>query len=65
VRVDFWVIREEESDAYSIEFKFENESLVHSLNKTMRTNMFQVSFNLSYQMQQWIDRVLEKKHKIK
>jgi len=43
VKVFFYIIQDEETDNYTIEFQFENESLMHSLNKTMRTNMFQVS----------------------
>ena len=40
----FYIIQAEEGDDFEIEFKFENESLLHALNnKTMRTNMFQVS----------------------
>ena len=43
VKVDFFIVQIPESEEFFVEFKFENESLVHSLNKTMRTNMFQVS----------------------
>ena len=44
VKVFFFIIQSEDGDDFEIEFKFENESLVHALNgKTMRTNMFQVS----------------------
>lgn len=44
VRVQFFIIEDETTDDnYTIEFEFENESLRHSLDKTMRTNMFQVS----------------------
>ena len=39
----------------AVEFNFENESLRHQLDNTMRTNMFE----------KWIDRVLENKLKIK
>ena len=39
----------------AVEFNFENESLRHQLDSTMRTNMFE----------KWIDRVLENKLKIK
>ena len=38
-----------------MEFNFENESLRHSIDYTMRKNMFE----------KWIDRVLENKVKIK
>ena len=38
-----------------VEFNFENESLKHKLDQTMRTNMFE----------KWIDRILENKLKIK
>lgn len=44
-----------DGEEYEVEFNFENESLKHKLDNTMRTNMFQ----------SWIDRVLENKHKIK
>lgn len=44
VKVFFFIIEDEmRDDNYKVEFQFENESLVHSLDKTMRTNMFQVS----------------------
>jgi len=42
-------------DEYDIKFNFENESLKHRLDSTMREAKFQ----------SWIDRVLENKHKIK
>jgi hypothetical protein len=42
-------------ETYEIEFQFESESLRHKLNNTMRKNMFE----------QWINRVLENKLKIK
>lgn len=46
----------EKSDGgYMIKFFFENESLKHTLDSTMRTNMFE----------KWIDRILENKLKIK
>ena len=35
-----------EDNGYEIEFNFENESLKHKLNNTMRKNMFEVSNNL-------------------
>ena len=44
VKVFFYIITNDENDDFEIEFRFENESLTHSLNRTMRTNMFQVSF---------------------
>ena len=31
-----------DNEEYEIEFSFENESLKHKLDNTMRTNMFQV-----------------------
>ena len=37
-----------EESGYEIEFNFENESLKHKLNNTMRKNMFEVSFHLLY-----------------
>lgn len=54
VKVIFHVI-EKADGGYVIEFKFENESLSHKLDSTMRTNMFE----------KWIDRILENKLKIK
>ena len=47
--------QEEDSSPYKVEFNFESESLRHTMDKTMRKNMFE----------KWIDRVLEKKLKIK
>lgn len=44
-----------DESGYEVEFNFENESLRHKLNNTMRKNMFE----------QWINRVLENKLKIK
>ncbi len=44
-----------DESGYEVEFNFENESLKHKLNNTMRKNMFE----------QWINRVLENKLKIK
>lgn len=44
-----------DDSGYEVEFNFENESLKHKLNNTMRKNMFE----------QWINRVLENKLKIK
>lgn len=61
VKIFFYVIDttdEEDNDPekpYKVEFNFESESLRHTLDKTMRKNMFE----------KWIDRVLEKKSKIK
>ena len=43
VKVDFFVNQIPDSDDYYVEFKFENESLLHNLEKTMRKNMFQVT----------------------
>ena len=43
VRVDFKITLGDEEDQYFVEFQFENESLIHRLDHTMRTNMFQVS----------------------
>ena len=40
VKVFFYIITNDENDDFEIEFRFENESLTHSLNRTMRTNMF-------------------------
>jgi len=54
VKVLFDIIQMD-GDEYEVEFNFENESLKHKLDNTIRTNMFQ----------SWIDRVLENKHKIK
>ncbi len=54
VKVLFQII-EKANGENIIEFNFENESLKHKLDNTMRTNMFQ----------SWIDRVLENKLKIK
>lgn len=45
----------EGTEPYEVEFNFENESLKHKLSNTMRSNMFE----------QWINRVLENKLKIK
>lgn len=33
-----------DDNGYEIEFNFENESLKHKLNNTMRKNMFEVSY---------------------
>ncbi|CDW82161.1 radial spoke protein 7 [Stylonychia lemnae] len=54
VKVFFSLIEKANGDCI-VEFNFENESLKHKLDNTMRTNMFE----------QWIDRVLENKLKIK
>ena len=42
----FFDIIQRDADEYDIRFSFESESLKHSLDKTMRPDMFQVS---SYQ----------------
>ena len=34
-----------DNEEYEIEFSFENESLKHKLDNTMRTNMFQVGIS--------------------
>ena len=54
VKVFFSLIEKANGDSV-VEFNFENESLKHKLDNTMRTNMFE----------SWIDRVLENKLKIK
>lgn len=54
VKVFFALIEMTNGD-HTVEFNFENESLRHQLDNTMRTNMFE----------KWIDRVLENKMKIK
>jgi hypothetical protein len=46
VRVTFNIIQHNDGN-YDIEFNFENESLKHKLNNSMRTNMFEVS-NLNF-----------------
>lgn len=51
----FFSIIETGGGQWIVEFFFENESLKHKLDSTMRTNMFE----------KWIDRVLENKLKIK
>ena len=47
VKVFFDIIFNEDApahmDPYEVEFNFENESLKHKLNNTMRKNMFEVS----------------------
>lgn len=43
VRVLFAII-EKSNGEYIVEFNFENESLKHKLDSTMRTNMFEVTF---------------------
>lgn len=61
VKVYFYIVEtsdEEHHDPdkpYRVEFNFESESLRHTMDKTMRKNMFE----------KWIDRVLDKKSKIK
>ena len=42
VKVSFDIIQMDEEE-YEIEFNFENESLKHKLDNTMRTNMIEVS----------------------
>jgi hypothetical protein len=54
VKSEFF-ITEKSNGEKNIEFNFENESLRHQLNHTMRTNM----------IESWIDRVLENKLKVK
>ena len=51
----FFALIEMPTGETAVEFNFENESLRHQLDNTMRTNMFE----------KWIDRVLENKLKIK
>ena len=62
VRVYFYIVESTEEEKaekgetpYKIEFNFESESLRHTMDKTMRKNMFE----------KWIDKVLEKKSKVK
>jgi len=59
VKIFFDVIENDHAmegvEPYEVEFNFENESLKHKLSNTMRSNMFE----------QWINRVLENKLKIK
>ena len=55
VKVFFDITVGDQAGEYDIEFNFENESLKHRMDSTMREDMFQ----------SWIDRVLENKHKIK
>ena len=43
VKVFFDIIQGDTPDDYQIEFNFENESLRHKLDSTMRSDMFQVS----------------------
>jgi len=49
VKVIFYIIQGDDDD-YEVEFNFENESLRHSPDKTMRSNMYQVgiSSNLNF-----------------
>lgn len=54
VKVYFSIIVNKDG-GYDIEFNFESESLMHTIDKTMRTNMFE----------SWINKVLEKKLIIK
>jgi len=46
VKVLFDIIQMD-NEEYEVEFNFENESLKHKMDNTMRTNMFQVGQNLS------------------
>lgn len=56
VKVFFSVFEDPDNDkGFDVEFNFENESLKHREGNTMRTNMYE----------NWINRVLEKKLKIK
>jgi hypothetical protein len=64
VKVFFSLIERSLGDPL-IEFNFENESLKHKLDSTMRTNMFEVILSCQLSFQSWIDRVLENKLKIK
>lgn len=54
VKADFYVYNDE-NDETVVEFNFENESLRHRDNMTMRSNMYE----------SWINFVLEKKLKVK
>ena len=45
MKVSFDIIQMDEEE-YEIEFNFENESLKHKLDNTMRTNMIEVSITL-------------------
>ena len=70
VKVFFNIIQLQSEDGddngYEVEFNFENESLKHKLSNTMRKNMFEVSALVCLNfVQQWINRVLENKLKIK
>ena len=47
VKVFFDITVGETSDEYDIEFNFENESLKHRIDSTMRQDMFQVSSPLA------------------
>ena len=51
VRVDFALI-EMTNGEFGVEFNFENESLRHQIDNTMRTNMFEVTrgFNPGIEM---------------
>ena len=44
MKVSFDIIQMDEEE-YEIEFNFENESLKHKLDNTMRTNMIEVSLS--------------------
>ena len=54
VKVSFSII-ENKTDPHRVEFSFENESLIHYESNTMRPSMYE----------QWINKVLEKKLKVK
>ena len=45
VKVFFDITMGDSADDYDIEFNFENESLKHRMDSTMREDMFQVSRN--------------------
>lgn len=46
VKVLFDIIQMD-NEEYEVEFNFENESLKHKMDNTMRTNMFQVCLDFS------------------
>lgn len=53
-----------EESGYEIEFNFENESLKHKLNNTMRKNMFEVSFHLLYDISNGLIECLKTNSKL-
>ena len=62
VKVYFYIVENTEEEKvekgetpYKVEFNFESESLRHTMDKTMRKNMFE----------KWIDKMLEKKSKVR